>query len=382
MPEIINIFWGTVSYRAFHVIPRILVGVKLRGISGEVVGMNTPVGFDEPLNRSGFMSGAPIPDKNKAPLEIFKEVPQKGIDLGMPDILGDMKTDVKTNSLSLGRDTDGRDRGYLRPSASHSKDRRLAARRPGFPDRWDKQKPALVEEDKGDFKPFGLFLYAAMNSVSIFLYSSHPVLWLVSRASDSSNPNLEGFSRHGRGDTQRRSSYLLPWRFSSESKVRLCNPASRAQLRESLQGSASVARLAAQGVRERVSTSMPLVPSFFLARSSNKPSLVNNLSFLPHPADLNLYPAAQRLAGGAVQAVLGSHGVSWNQFSLFLLLMQMSIECVIALYHRPYSHIDKQFTVICCKRHHKGLQTNRSIYNRIAGEDHWRGKLERKPFII
>jgi len=174
MPEIINIFWGTVSYRAFHVIPRILVGVKLRGISGEVVGMNTPVGFDEPLNRSGFMSGAPIPDKNKAPLEIFKEVPQKGIDLGMPDILGDMKTDVKTNSLSLGRDTDGRDRGYLRPSASHSKDRRLAARRPGFPDRWDKQKPALVEEDKGDFKPFGLFLYAAMNSVSIFLYSLIP----------------------------------------------------------------------------------------------------------------------------------------------------------------------------------------------------------------
>ena len=325
MPEIVNVFWDTVSYRAFHVIPRILVGVKLRGISGEVVGMNTPVGFDEPLNRSGFMSGAPIPDKNKAPLEIFKEVPQKGIDLGMPDILGDMKTDVKTNSLSLGRDTDGRDRGYLRPSASHSKDRRLAARRPGFPDRWDKQKPALVEEDKGDFKPFGLFLYAAMNNVSIFLYSSHPVLWLVSRASDSSNPNLEGFSRHGRGDTQRRSSYLLPWRFSSESKVRLCNPASRAHLRESLQGSASVARLAAQGVRERVSTSRPLVPSFFLVRSSNKPSLVNNLSFLPHPADLNLYPAAQRLAGGAVQAVLGSHGVSWNQFSIFLLLMQMSI---------------------------------------------------------
>src|SRR3972149_5330311 len=84
MPEIVNVFWDTVSYRAFHVIPRMLVGVKLRGISGEVVGMNTPVGFDEPLNRSGFMSGAPIPNKNKAPLEIFKEVPQKGIDLGMP----------------------------------------------------------------------------------------------------------------------------------------------------------------------------------------------------------------------------------------------------------------------------------------------------------
>lgn len=322
VPEIINIFWDTISYRAFHVIPRILIGVKIRSISGEVVGMNTPVGFDEPLNRSGFVNGASVPDKNKAPLEIFKKVPQKGPDLGMPDILGDMKTDVKTDSLFLGRDADGRDRRDLGPSAGDFKNRGLAAWRPGFPDRGDKQKPALVEEDKGDVKPLGLFLYAAIDSVSIVLPSSHPVLGLVSQASGSSNPSLGGLSRHERGDTERRSAYQSPRRFSSESKARWSSPASRAPRPESLRENVSGAWLVSQADPAPVLVSTPYHLFSYKNHSSSTPNLTNNRALGLYPADSLLYPRAPRPADVAFRALFGFHGVAWNQFIVFLLLMQ------------------------------------------------------------
>ena len=63
--------------------------------------------FKERLNRPGLVDRTPVPEKNKALFETPEKISQKGLDLGMPDILGDVETDVKTEPLSLGRDADG-----------------------------------------------------------------------------------------------------------------------------------------------------------------------------------------------------------------------------------------------------------------------------------
>ncbi len=52
-PEIIRVFGNAVGDTSFHARPHELVGIKLRGVSGEKVRMNTGMVFKEPLDRPG-----------------------------------------------------------------------------------------------------------------------------------------------------------------------------------------------------------------------------------------------------------------------------------------------------------------------------------------
>ena len=95
--------------------------------------------------------------------------------------------------------------------------------------------------------------------------------------------------------------------------------------RESLSATVSGARLASQGVRERVSTSNLQPLSFYNLLPTGGQNLPNSLSFVRLPKGSSLAQTTRQLFGDAVQVVFGFHGVSWNQFIIFPLLLRNSI---------------------------------------------------------
>jgi hypothetical protein len=320
-----GIFRNTIGHRAFHIRPYELIRVKLGGVSGKRIYMNPPAISDESFNCPRFMSGASVPKKHKAFLKMPQDNLKKADNLRIADILRNMETKVKPDACPAGRDTNRRDGGDLGPSAGDFKNRRFPDRGPSLLDRGNKQKPALVEKDDWDVKFSGLFLYAATGNAPIALSSSHPVPVLLSQASDSSSQALLRVSRHGQGDRKHQTVYQLPPRFFVMSKDPLNNHSSSPLLREPELMNASDVRLVSQAAPEQVLVSRPHHPFSYEDRPSNTPNLTNNRAFQLFPADSILYPRAPRLAGGAFQALFGFHVVSWNQYTIFLLLMQMSI---------------------------------------------------------
>ena len=325
--KVMRIFRNTISHSAFHIRPYELIGIKFGSISGKRVCMNPAAVLDESFNRLRFMNGASIPQEHKAILKMPQDNLKKADNLRIADILRNMETNVKPDTRPAGRNANRRDCGNLCPSSGDFENRGFPQRGPSLPDSGDKQKPALVEKNNWDIKFFGLFLYAATDNAPIALSPSHPVPALSSRVSGSSSRVLLIASRHEQGDKRHRIAYQSPLRFCAMSKDPLNNRSSSPLLQESglknVSGACSVSRAAP----EQVLLSRLRHLSSFEDRSSNTPNLTNNQVSQLFPADSILYPRAPRLAGGAFQALFGFHVVSWNQYTIFLLLMQMSIMC-------------------------------------------------------
>ncbi len=327
--EIIRILGDAIGHVMFHPVPYEFGWIKLRGIPGEEMGMNTAMFFKESFDRPGIVRTAPVPEQHEPSFEMSQEVSQKSHDLGMPNVLQGMKTDVQSDSPSTSRNADRRDRRDLRPSSGNFKNRSLSDKSPGLSDSRDKTKSALVEEDQRDSKPFGLFLYAAMNGASNALFPFHPSPGLLSRASDSSSPFRSRATRYYWDDKRLETSFRSPWRFSGSSKDRSSIRSSRHHLQAPQLSFSSGTYLALRVVRERVLTSRPQLLFFHAPLSIGARNLLNNrLSWLL-PTDSVLYPRAQRPVGASVQALFGFHGVSWKHNSavngVFLLLLRNSI---------------------------------------------------------
>lgn len=306
----VNVFGNAVGRRALHVVPHEFIRVKLRGVPREGIGVDRRVFCEERFDSPRLVDGASIPEKNETSLQMLKENLEESPDLGVPDILRNVKPDVKIDPPSSGRNTDSRDRGDFRPRSGHLKNRRLTTRRPSPLYRWNKGESALIEEDEWDFKPFGLFLYVAIDNASTVLSSAHPALGLVFQAFGNSNPSFSKATRYYWGDKKRPAVYQSPWQFSESSKDLSSNRSLRLPKVEFLSESVSGARLASQVAPTQVLASRRCPLFFFADYPSNKLNLTNTQSFGQHPANLNLYPVAPRLADGAVQAVLGFHEVS------------------------------------------------------------------------
>ena len=323
--KIKSIFRYAIGCRALQIHPDELIGVKLGGVSGKVINMNPSAGTDEFFNRFRLMNGASIPKKHKAPLKMPQDNLKKVDNLGITNILRNMKAKIELNASFVRGYTDRRDGGNLSPSASDFKNRCFSNRGPGLLNRGNKQKPALVEKNNRNTKFFGLFLYAATDDTPIVLSSFHPVPALLSQVSGSSSQALLKSSKHARGDKKHQTVYQLPPRFSVMSKDPWNNHSSSLLLQESGLKNASGASLISQAVPEQVLVSKPCHLSSYKDHPSNTLNLTNNRASLLFPAASFLYPRAPRPAAGAFQALFGFHVVSWNQHIILLLLMQGSI---------------------------------------------------------
>jgi hypothetical protein len=320
-----------------HLRPHELRRIKLGGVSRKEVGMNPRIAFKESLDRPGLMHSALVPQKNEPSPQVPQEISQKRQDLRMSDVLQRVKADIQIDSPLAGGNADRGDRRYLRPSSGDLKDRGLSPNRPSFPDTRHKAKPALVEEDQRKFKPFGLFLYGATYGASNVLFPFHPALGLLSRVFDNSFPSHAKATRRYWGGRRLGTSFQSPGRFSGLSKDRSSTRSSWHLQPAPLQGSFSGARLASRAVQESILASNPHLLLSHADVSNSKPSFWNNQSVSPYPTDLSLYPAALRLVVSALQAVLGSHGVAWDQFTTkwrnVLLFMRKSITNYV-----PFAH--------------------------------------------
>jgi len=330
--KIIRVLGDAVGHVMFHPVPYEFGRIERWSIPGKEVGMNTRMTFKESLDRPGLVHPASVPKKDEPSLQVPQEVPQESQYLRMPDVLQGMKADIQSNSPLTGRYTDRRDSRDLRPSSCDLKNGRFSNRRPGLSDSWDKAKPALVEEDQGNFKSFGLFLYAAMNGVSILLFPFHPALWLWSRVSDGSTAILAGSSKHGPDDKSLRNVYQLLWPLSPASTGQWSNRFSVGLPQAFVPEPASGARLVSQVCPARVSISKHLLPFSYVNHPSNTPNLTSNRVSQLSGADSFRYPRALKPAAFAFQALFGFHGVAWNQFTIFLLLMRESIVYTVGLF--------------------------------------------------
>ena len=323
--EIIRIFGNAVGHVMLHPVPYEFGRIEFRGIPGEKIRMNTGMAFKESFDRPGFVHNTSIPQNHKPSFQMPEKIPQKSQDLGMPDVFQGVKTNIQGNPAFTRRNTDRGDSGYLRPSTGDFKNRGLSDRSPSLSDARDKAKSALVEEDKRDVKPFGLFLYAAKYGASTVLSPFHPVAGLLFQASDDSNAILAESSRRDPDDKSRRSDYRSLWPLFPGSTSQSSNRFSKDLPQAFVSKPASGARLVSQVYPAPVSISRRSHLSSGADHSSNKPNLTNNRVSGLFPADSFLYPRAPRPAADAFQALFGFHGGAWNQFTIFLLLMRESI---------------------------------------------------------
>lgn len=323
--EIIRVLGDAIGHVMFHPVPYEFGWIKLRGIPGKEVGMNTAMLFKESLDRSGLMRTAPVPEQHESSFEMPQEVSQKSQDLRMPNVLQRMKADVQGDSPFTGRNADCRDRRDLRPPSGNLKNRGLSDKSPGSSNSRDKTESALVEEDQRDFKPFGLFLYAAMNGASTVLFPFHLVLWLLFQVSGGLSQALSESSKRGRDDKSLRSGHQSLWPLFRASIGQWNSRFSRDLPQAYVPAFAFGARLVSQAYPAPVLISTPFLHFSYAGHSSNTPNSMNNRELALSPAESFLCPRALRLAVSAFQALSGFHVVAWNQYTIFPLLMRESI---------------------------------------------------------
>lgn len=224
--EMLSVLRNTIGDIAFEMSPNKLVGVKLRRIPGETVRMNASLGLNEPLDRARLVDGTGIPDQDKTLFKVSEKVPQKSQDFRAANIPGHVKAGVQIDSPLLGRNADRGDGRDLRPSSGDLKNGRFSNRRPGLSDARNKTKSALVEEDQGNVKFPGLFLYAAKYGASTVLFSSHPALLRVSQVFDDSSPSASKTTKGDWDDKTPQNAFGPPPRFSGLSTDRWNSPVS------------------------------------------------------------------------------------------------------------------------------------------------------------
>ena len=105
-----KVFGDTVCQRSLEVCPDEFIGVKFRGISRKVDGLDSRASSKEFLDELGPMDRASIPEKDdgssKAPHQMLEEL----FNLFSPDVPG-VKACVESKAASFGRDRNSRDSG-------------------------------------------------------------------------------------------------------------------------------------------------------------------------------------------------------------------------------------------------------------------------------
>ena len=138
-------------------VPHILGGVEFRGISGDVLRMDTRVTRQEVLHQLPAMNRAAIPEEDDGPPQMAEQVLEELHDFFSPEgAAPELK--IESHSRMLGRYRDrieGVDAALFIP---HRAVRGVALGRPGAFEVGDEQKPTFIQENQVRPKPTGLLL--------------------------------------------------------------------------------------------------------------------------------------------------------------------------------------------------------------------------------
>ena len=323
-------FGNTVSRMALKIRPDEFIGIELRRIRWKRIGNDARMVLEESFDSGCPMNHAPVPKENKPFPKMPEQKPQKEDNFLMTNVTVRMETNIQFNTPPLSRDADSRDSRNFCPMPSAIENRRFPAGRPCSTNIGNQRKTALVEKDKRDATPSGVFLYAATHNASNVLSPSRSVplpAWLVS---DNSSPFPEESARYDWGDRLPQIFFRLLRRFYGLSRDPWNNRSLQPLSEVSEPNSVSGVCLALPDAPARAWPLTPRHRSFYTLHATGELSLLSNRFSQQQPADLIPALAVQQRAGAAVQAAFGFHMVSWNHNSIFngifLLFLRNSID--------------------------------------------------------
>ena len=141
----------------FRELPDTFVRVELGGIAGEAIEVQPGEGATQRPDRVSLVNGSIVPHEDNRPSKMAKQVPEKGADLGVPDVLGVQGVvQAETSATRAHRDR-GDDRDAIAPLPVVEQ-RRVAPQRPGLAHTRDQEETRLIDEDEVSTQPRGFFL--------------------------------------------------------------------------------------------------------------------------------------------------------------------------------------------------------------------------------
>lgn len=317
--------WDTIGHGAFKLGPDTLVRVKLGRVAGERIGMQAPVAGQQSLNGFGPVGSSPIPQQDHRAPDVAQEVPKELGHLWRSDVLVGMESHIQRHAPPFGGHPQRRDGRDLGPMARHRQPGSLPSRGPGADHVRDEQEPALVEKDQMGPKRSGLFLYVATRAASNTQSPPRCAPAPAAGASGNSTRVPPRAATCGWGDTAPQNALRSPPRPGAPSRGPWHSRAVTAPRQESAPRSAADGCSASAVCRAPAwpSTRVSLPPG--IGPSTDTLSLQHTRSSWPRPTDSTGSPATRWPVGAAAQAAPGFHVVSWNQGSIFRLLMRSSI---------------------------------------------------------
>lgn len=170
--------------------PYLLDGIERGGISWERINMKSLGLTKERLDLFALMDLAAIPDENNVAGQVAQQVLQESNDSQPLDILFEMKPEIESQVLTVGRDCKTPDNRDLVPAVTVPQYRSLPHGGPGLTDVGDEQEAAFVEKCQVGLEPSGFFLYVARYNVSNEQSPCRFFGWLGAPASEGSNEAL------------------------------------------------------------------------------------------------------------------------------------------------------------------------------------------------
>jgi len=306
----IEILWNRICSNPFKLRPYKFSGVKFGCVTGKEICVDSAMPFKPFLNNGSPMNKAFIPQKDNRTFDMTQDIVQKPFDLRRLDILARMESDIQGEALSLGRCADSGDGRYLCPVSRDRQMGSLSSRRPSAPDIGNQKKAALVKKYQMGASPIGVFLYAAIRSVSSAGWPSRRAPGLSFRASGSSSQDPLENARDDWDDTLYRIFSLLPRQCVSGSIDRYCIQAKEALLTKfvSVPSFGWASFFADARVPALASMLLRLLSGTFASRGILR--LVNSQASLLWPTGYNRFSAALWRVGAAFRVAFGFHMVS------------------------------------------------------------------------
>lgn len=329
-------FRNAVSHMVFKIGPNELIGIELRGIRRKMVGTDALMACKESLNFRRPVNHASVPQEHKTFAKMSKQMLKETHNFSVADVTSRMKTDIKLDTPSFGRDTDGRNSRNLRPMASTVQYGGLSFGRPTLTDIRDQREATLVKKDERDALSFSVFLYAATHSASSVSPLFHSFPLPVLSASDNSIPFLAGATRYDWGDRLPQTFSRLPRKSFGWSRVLWNNHYLRLPLEAPEPIFVSGGRLTWRDAPVQTLPSTHQLLSSGVPYASDEPNLLNSRFSRQQPADSILVLIAQQRAGAAAQAAFGFHMVSWNHDSTFNNIVPLLLRKSITLIFQEF----------------------------------------------
>ena len=199
--KLAKILRDAVRNRALKIAPHMFIRVKLWCIAREPECLKAGMLTDKLFGRLTSMRHPGIPEQQDRSAKMPEKMPKKPGNLRRLNVFTAVKSRIEGQAPAPWRNTDGGDGGNLSPTCCATQLWCLPPGRPSANQVWDKEETALVKKYQMGAKSFGLFLYAAIDSVSTWLWPFRPAPARVLPVSGNSSPTRSESSRYWAGCT-------------------------------------------------------------------------------------------------------------------------------------------------------------------------------------